>query len=106
MIDNKSNTESQPLKWLVALIIFMLTLGLTFSNVYGLNVPPAKYNGSSSESSNYDAPAAVQDDGSAGPIEPNDDSGGDNPAQKDITPTFPTLCPSAPLRCSPRLRGF
>lgn len=78
MIDNKLQTGSQPLKWLVALVIFMLTMGLTSSNVHGLNVPPAKYNGGSSETSSYDMPAAVQDDSGAGPIEPNDGSGDDD----------------------------
>lgn len=32
-------TSSQPLKWLVALIVFMLALGFTTSEVVGLTVP-------------------------------------------------------------------
>ena len=29
--------QSQPLKWLVALIVFGLAMGITFSDVYGYN---------------------------------------------------------------------
>ncbi len=41
---NYDEKQSQPLKWFVALIIFILTMTITFADVYGLGVPPSKYN--------------------------------------------------------------
>jgi len=35
--------KSQPLKWFIALIIFVLTMTITFSDVYGLSAPGSKY---------------------------------------------------------------
>ena len=71
-----SNTDnnSQPFKWLVALAIFMLVLGFTTADVFGLNVPPSKYHGGSSQTS-YDHDTDGNFDS------PNDpgDSGDDNP---------------------------
>jgi hypothetical protein len=32
--------ERHPFKWVVAIIIFMLVLGVTFNEVYGLNLQP------------------------------------------------------------------
>ncbi len=42
---------SQPFKWLVALVIFMLVMGFTTANVFGFNVPPAKFHGGGQNSS-------------------------------------------------------
>jgi hypothetical protein len=36
--------KSQPLKWFIALIIFILAMTITFADVYGLTVPSGKYN--------------------------------------------------------------
>ncbi len=45
-------TSSQPLKWLLAIIVFMLALGFTTSEVAGLTVPSsAIWNGSAGSSS-------------------------------------------------------
>ncbi|MEW5795783.1 MAG: PEP-CTERM sorting domain-containing protein [Candidatus Zixiibacteriota bacterium] len=33
---------SQPLKWVVALIVFMLVMGITFTDVYGKDKEPGK----------------------------------------------------------------
>jgi len=77
MRHDTTSSESQPLKWLVALAVFMITLGLTFSNVYGLTVPPAKTGGG-----NVDTPTARMDDASTRPVQPaddpNDSGDGDN----------------------------
>ena len=66
--------DSQPFKWLVALLVFMLVMGFTTANVFGFNVPPAKFNGSgqdASQTDNYDGTyESPQDPG---------DSGDDNP---------------------------
>lgn len=35
--------RSHPLKWLVALIILILSMTITFDDVYGLGVPSSKY---------------------------------------------------------------
>jgi hypothetical protein len=74
MNDKDTSYESQPFKWLVALIVFMLVMGFTTANVSGLNVPPAKYhdsgqgtNDNSDSDGTYESP---QDPG---------DSGDDNP---------------------------
>lgn len=45
-------TSSQPLKWLLALLVFMLALGFTTSEVAGLTVPSnAGWNGAAGSSS-------------------------------------------------------
>ncbi|MFH2048156.1 MAG: PEP-CTERM sorting domain-containing protein [bacterium] len=36
--------QSQPLRWVIALVIFILTMTITFADVYGLGVPSGKYN--------------------------------------------------------------
>jgi len=54
MRNNNTHSESQPFKWLVALLVFMLVMGFTTANVFGFNVPPAKYGGSDQSASSTD----------------------------------------------------
>ena len=84
MRHDKTSNESQPFKWLVALAVFMLTLGLTFSNVYGLTVPPAK----TGSGGNIDTPSARMDDAGARPVQPADDpnDSGDGDGDGDDNP--------------------
>lgn len=59
-------TERHPLKWIVALIIFMLAMGFTTNDVYGVNIPSG---GSSSDG--YEQPVSPADQGTDGFSDPS-----------------------------------
>jgi len=44
--------EKHPFKWLLAFIIFLLVLSVTFDDVYGLYIPPCTENGNSNLNGN------------------------------------------------------
>lgn len=84
---------SQPLKWLVALIIFGLALGVTFDSVDGFNLP-----GNNSQSSDQNQVDQSQKPPKSPPqadqtaqVPPGDGNGITNPPERD--PSAPTNVP-------------
>ena len=59
-------TSQHPLKWIVALFVFLLVMGFTVNDVYGINIPTTESGNSGAEQ-----PVAPDDQGTT-------DGGGDN----------------------------
>ncbi len=64
---NSETKVSHPFKWIVALIVFMLAMGVTFSDAHGFNFPkggtPSGPDGTTSSEFTYDISALTPDIG-------------------------------------------
>ncbi len=59
--------RSQPLKWVIALIIFILAMTITFDDVSGINVPKSGNASADQQSEVYDQPGNEQTSGKNAP---------------------------------------
>jgi hypothetical protein len=94
-------TSSQPLKWLIALIVFMLAMGFTTSEVAGLTVPSdigwhgtayeQPNEGSSGSDANLLAIGAADRMEHSDPITPDNNDGGDDDQNPEPVPEPGTI---------------
>lgn len=65
--------SSQPLKWIVAIVVFLLAMGVTFDDVYGED-PGTPDQGTVRNENSYDDRATQSTDGDLEPVNGDDPS--------------------------------